>query len=87
MNKDEIINKFLDLDYAQNNYKSKQYKPRPVKKLGLPIDLKYGVEFEFPFNAESEDELLYNFYLYNKRELNQKWELIRNQVFYTLVVY
>lgn len=73
MSKEQIINTFLDPKYIYDVTNSKQYKPKPIKKLGILDELRYGVEFEFPYDIKQEEELLYNFNLYNNQLLNNQW--------------
>lgn len=74
MNKKEMLNTFLDWKYAYETCSSKHYKPIPSKYLNAFDGFKYGVEFEFLYDAQHEEQLLYNFNLYNKKELNSNWE-------------
>lgn len=42
--------------------------PKPLKRIAVLKDFKYGVEIEFPYRIKDEETLLYNFNHYNKNE-------------------
>ena len=48
--------------------------PKPLKRIAVLKDFKYGVEIEFPYRIKDEETLLYNFNHYNKNELNNQWK-------------
>lgn len=74
MNKEQIIYKYLDSQDVLATQRLKQYHPRATKNIGLSDRISYGIELEFPYNTKDEDNLIFNFNIYNKKMLNNNWQ-------------